>query len=611
MARAVVGNPFENQIPTVSPTAQPVDIYQRGVVKSSPFASLAENLSRLSQKADRAFGNVEKRAAEREFAEGQELYNKTRLAIGDAVREGIIDEGESPYLRKGYRVSQLNVLANKYATDLNVALEAQQLYKNGNPAAAAKFSQDFYNKFVEANDLSGFAPTELAEFLTPTTQKANAAFISSWKTKNISWQREQNYIQLQEEIGVYTNSLYDGTPTSEDKKTALSTWIQSKLDGAEANGMDRQKVNKAIVDAVIITALENNDLERLKVLDTIKAGTGFLGDRVDVRKAMLAAENTIQSAKAAKAALELRQEAADIKEKRGVYVTGALAAAIDVRNALTEEDRQNAQGVLDKAILQLGALGLNGDQESANAARVAINFFDTMKKYADDETKVDEAASAQAFSEIIRSKSYEEALLAGIRAMENGDLTVNEASGLVDRVNRRLKAGFIAEDMDTPRHPAKISLDLLINTATSKITESFLKFNVTMSEEATASIIAPLKEKIYDEYSQAYMDWKYDFKDKEGRLPNAGEARIQSKIIKTELAQSFVDPTIETTLQETLKQIATDRAGIAKKLAADEANRVAAEKIKASRQLEEEAARAAEQAGKEFDEAQEEIAPTF
>lgn len=611
MARAIVGNPFENQIPTVSPTAQPVDIYQRGVVKSSPFASLAENLSRLSQKADRAFGNVEKRAAEREFAEGQELYNKTRLSIGDAVREGIIDEGESPYLRKGYRVSQLNVLANKYATDLNVALEAQQLYKNGNPAAAAKFSQDFYNKFVKANDLSGFAPTELAEFLTPTTQKANAAFISSWKTKNISWQREQNYIQLQEEIGVYTNSLYDGTPTSEEKKTALSTWIQSKLNGAEANGMDRQKVNKAIVDAVIITALENNDLDRLKVLDTIKAGTGFLGDRVDVRKAMLAAEDTIQSAKAAKAALELKQEAADIKEKRGVYVTGALAAAIDVRNALTEEDRQNAQGVLDKAILQLGALGLKGDQESANAARVAINFFDTMKKYADDETKVDEAASAQAFSEIIRSKSYEEALLAGIRAMENGDLTVNEASGLVDKVNRRLKAGFIAEDMDTPRHPAKISLDLLINTATSKITESFLKFNVTMSEEATASIIAPLKEKIYDEYSQAYMDWKYDFKDKEGRLPNAGEARIQSKIIKTELAQSFVDPTIEITLQETLQQIARDRAGIAEKLAEDEANRAAAEKIKASRQLEEEAARAAEQAGKEFDEAQEEIAPEF
>jgi hypothetical protein len=211
-----------------------------------------------------------------------------------------------------------------------------------------------------------------------------------------------------------------------------------------------------------------------------------------------------------------------------------------------------------------------------------------MEKYADSETKRDELASAQAFNEIIRSKSYEEALLAGVKAMQNGDLTVNEASSLVDRVNRRLQAGFIAEDMDTPRHPAKINLDLLINTATSKITESLLSFNVQMSDEATASIIAPLKEKIYDEYSQVYMDWKYDFKDKEGRLPNAGEARKQSRIIKTELAQSFVDPTIETTLQETLNKIAEDRA-----------NMLAVQQV--AEQLAEEAARAAEQAGEEFD----------
>ena len=378
MARAVVGNPFENQIPTVSPTAQPVDIYQRGVVKSSPFASLADNLSRLSQKADRAFGNVEKRAAEREFAEGQELYNKTRLAIGDAVREGIIDEGESPYLRKGYRVSQLNVLANKYATDLNVALEAQQLYKNGNPAAAEKFSQDFYNKFVEANDLSGFAPTELAEFLTPTTQKANAAFISSWKTKNISWQREQNYIQLQEEIGVYTNSLYDGTPTSEDKKTALSTWIQSKLDGAEANGMDRQKVNKAIVDAVIITALENDDLDRLKVLDTIKAGTGFLGDRVDVRKAMLAAENTIQSAKASKATAEIKAQEAEWETGRAAAMTEGLSASLQTRYAETPYDLKEAKKNRQKSIDALREQGEKGDLKALDLAMRLENFYFTM-----------------------------------------------------------------------------------------------------------------------------------------------------------------------------------------------------------------------------------------
>ena len=608
MARAVVGNPFENQIPTVSPTAQPVDIYQRGVVKSSPFASLAENLSRLSQKADRAFGNVEKRAAEREFAEGQELYNKTRLAIGDAVREGIIDEGESPYLRKGYRVSQLNVLANKYATDLNVALEAQQLYKNGNPAAAEKFSQDFYNKFVEANDLSGFAPTELAEFLTPTTQKANAAFISSWKTKNISWQREQNYIQLQEEIGVYTNSLYDGTPTSEDKKTALSTWIQSKLDGAEANGMDRQKVNQAIVDAVIITALENNDLERLKVLDTIKAGTGSLGDRVDVRKTMLAAENTIQSAKASKATAEIKAQEAEWETGRAAAISDGFSASLKIRYATTPLDLQNAKDERIKAINALRLLGEDGDIKALTAAKELENFFFTMDERGKDERLVDESLAADALQAILGASSSSEAMKLAVFYSRQGAITASTAENWVSSVNRRLNAGFTKEDFDTSGHPAKKTLDLLTATAVSKITQSAMnQLGASLNPEDKAAITAPLRERIYYEFSTQYLEWKYEYvtnPENKGVALNSQQfsmaSRAAAAAIRNELAQSFVDPTIEITLQETLDKIAEDRA-----------NRAAAEEIKASTKLEEEAARAAEQAGKEFDEAQEEIAPEF
>jgi hypothetical protein len=596
MARAVVGNPFENQIPTVSPTAQPVDIYQRGVVKSSPFASLAENLSRLSQKADRAFGNVEKRAAEREFAEGQELYNKTRLAIGDAVREGIIDEGESPYLRKGYRVSQLNVLANKYATDLNVALEAQQLYKNGNPAAAEKFSQDFYNKFVEANDLSGFAPTELAEFLTPTTQKANAAFISSWKTKNISWQREQNYIQLQEEIGVYTNSLYDGTPTSEDKKTALSTWIQSKLDGAEANGMDRQKVNKAIVDAVIITALENDDLDRLKVLDTIKAGTGFLGDRVDVRKAMLAAENTIQSAKASKSTAEIKAQEAEWETGRAAAISDGFSASLKIRYANTPLDLQNAKDERIKAINALRLLGEDGDIKALTAAKELENFFFTMDERGKDARLVDESQAADALQAILGASSSSEAMNLAAFYVRQGSITASTAENWVGSVDRRLNAGFTKEDFDTSGHPAKKTLDLLTATAVSKITQSAMnQLGASLNPEDKAAITAPLRERIYYEFSTQYLEWKYQYitnPENKGVALNSQQfsmaSRAAAAAIRNELAQSFVDPTIEITLQETLDKIATDRANI-----------LAAQQI--AEQLAEEAARAAEQAGEEFD----------
>ena len=82
MARPVVGNPFENQIPTVSPTASPVETYVRPAVKKSPFEALANTLSNLERKAVPALQAEEKRRAEREFAEGQELYNKTRQSIG-------------------------------------------------------------------------------------------------------------------------------------------------------------------------------------------------------------------------------------------------------------------------------------------------------------------------------------------------------------------------------------------------------------------------------------------------------------------------------------------------------------------------------------------------
>ena len=107
MARPVVGNPFENQIPTVSPTASPVDIYVRGTEKRSAMAGLADTLKRFSQKAVPVLGGLEQQAAEREILEGQKLYTENRIAIGEAVKNGIIEEGASPYIRKGYRISQI------------------------------------------------------------------------------------------------------------------------------------------------------------------------------------------------------------------------------------------------------------------------------------------------------------------------------------------------------------------------------------------------------------------------------------------------------------------------------------------------------------------------
>jgi hypothetical protein len=538
MARAVVGNPFENQIPTVSPTAQPVDIYQRGVVKSSPFASLAENLSRLSQKADRAFGNVEKRAAEREFAEGQELYNKTRLAIGDAVREGIIDEGESPYLRKGYRVSQLNVLANKYATDLNVALEAQQLYKNGNPAAAEKFSQNFYDKFVEANDLSAFAPTELAEFLTPTTQKANAAFISSWKTKNISWQREQNYIQLGQEIGAYTDSFnfYTGKDPKAfaDNRKALSDWIQSKVDGAEVNGMDRQKVNKLLVDSLILTAEENKDADLLNILDDIQVGTGKLGSSIAVRNAVLSSQKRIASALQSEEVAQARADKAEADAKQDGYESAALIAGLKL---LSGDNSGEAMQELEASLADMIGAG------NASDAKTWLNFALSMEKQGSE--VADNAASAKIFEEIFKDDITQlEAAKILTTAITNGEITKESARSFLSDITRRLeKEGKIT--------PLPI---LKSGNLASETYDDFVRL-VGAKDKYGNFIDQNLINRAKRDFQALYVDW-YNSQE----VPPSEAVNYQKALeISEALTNKYVNKKVENRTDETLEAIEISR----------------------------------------------------
>ena len=186
-----------------------------------------------------------------------------------------------------------------------------------------------------------------------------------------------------------------------------------------------------------------------------------------------------------------------------------------------------------------------------------------------------------------------------------GAITASTAENWLSSVNRRLNAGFTKEDFDTSGHPAKKTLDLLTATAVSKITQSALNQLGALNSEDKAAITAPLRERIYYEFSTQYLEWKDEYvtnPENKGVALNSQQfsmaSRAAAAAIRNELAQSFVDPTIEITLQETLNDIATERANI-----------LAAQQI--AEQLAEEAARAAEQAGKEFDEAQEEIAPEF
>jgi len=300
MARPVVGNPFDGQIGTVAPTARPVDTYVRGVVKSSPFEALSNTLSNLEKKAIPALQREQARRAEAEYAQGQELYNKTRVSIGDAVRDGIIAEGESPYIRKGYRVANIKNLSTDYAVQLQREMTKKQLYKSSDPEAVKSYFNEFDASFRENNGFDGFNVREVSEFFTPTQISANNAAMKSWSKQNSAWVTKQAYASVENSIAKVILGLDMNNPNATIEQNAAKTVaaraaIQDAAQQAEIDGLDRSKVSTMIANAVIGTAELNSDSSYLQILDGVKIGTGSFSDILKFKTKIEDAKYTINN----------------------------------------------------------------------------------------------------------------------------------------------------------------------------------------------------------------------------------------------------------------------------------------------------------------------------
>lgn len=435
MARPVVGNPFENQIPTVSPTASPVETYVRPNVESSPFAALANTLSNLERKATPALRREFERRAEREYAEGQELYNKTRKAIGEAVKDGIIEEGASPYLRKGYRVANLNVLSARYAEELNHALSARKLYTNGSPAAIEKFTEKFYSDFQKKHQFDSFGATEVAEYFSTSAAKANEAFRSSWKTKHLAYQREQQYLAFQNQVSAYAEALFletDSPEAREVKIANLGKWASQQAREAGIDGMNMAKVNKTITDSIIMSAYEMQDPNILDVLDNVQTGAGTLGGTLATRKAVFDAKGNIaqmiaQQDKAAAAALEAQQQQAI-----DAAMSSGLVSAFEARSG-----DPDSLATFERSIIELKRVGT---AEAIAKAQSLTNFYDAQTKAGRDERNVDDVLYGEVMVMMHGAETFEEAMDIVTDALNDDSISASQSNTLLnqwDRVNGR------------------------------------------------------------------------------------------------------------------------------------------------------------------------------
>ena len=371
MARPVVGNPFDNQLPSVAPTATPVDTFVRGVEKRSTLSSLADTLSRFSQKSAPILQRLETEAAEREILEGQRLYQENRIAMGDAVRKGVIEEGASPYLRKGYRISQMNTLAARYATELEAKLINEKLYTNGDPEDLEANISKFQKEFLENNGLNDFADSELAEHFGLSAAKTEEAMRASWTSKHIEWQKEENYRAFEEEVATYVTSIIKPDMTDEEENSAkaqLSTWLEEQAKLRRVDGQENKRVADSIVSGILFAATQNKDPEVLDLLLSTKLGTDVIGKSVENMEKVYNTKVTIArllEADATKEREELKRE------------NDALAGEVSATVFASVHSSQFDQAFVNTEIARLTA---TQDLKLANEARVLMNYVNTVNE---------------------------------------------------------------------------------------------------------------------------------------------------------------------------------------------------------------------------------------
>jgi hypothetical protein len=538
MARQVVGNPFDNQIPTVSPTAQIVDTYYRVQPERSPLAGIAESLQRFKAKAQQPLANMENRAIERELAEGENLYNETRLNIGEAVKQGIIAEGESPYIIKGYRMANLNVLAARYADQLNNDLIAKKLYKTNNPASIEEYTSSFYDTFASKNGLDQFKETEVAEIFSDSARKANESFRNSWIVKNREWQSAQAYTAFENEIAEYTATFFNDTDTVDvraNKTELFGKWLTNKITEADKDGLNRDKVKNTVIKAMMLTASEQTDLGLVDVLNSVQVGTGVLGNTLDARIAMDRVRTSIASDIAREEAALAKQLKANKDAKIAAQEGAALSAIFGLRADATDA---TAQQSFNSAIVQLTELG---DYDSV---RVYTNFRDAMLQQGIDESDVDDKNYALALSEITDltdSKAVVTYLTSAVRSNLIGQSTAGSLLSQWDRL-KKSPSRFVLTDTTTgvPRRK-----------------EEFLKtVTGTMLDELTGAdgiIVAQASVAWDNEFLELYDQKVKELK----RELNTREKYALAAEVTENIRELFVDPASDLDALQQLESIRT------------------------------------------------------
>lgn len=334
MARPVAGDYLRDATPIFSPVARPVDTYVASRPQESGSAALLRALGGLDKQINPVLTKIETKAKEDELAEGQRLFQENRSDFRDAVKSGAIPLGASPYVRKGYRRSQLHTLGANYATDLATALETSDIHKIEDPAEIEKYLAGFYKEFAETNGLGDMDNVELAENFSPLVQRAHDSFRLRQSEKNVAWMEEERLVAFEGEVLSTIDMLdFDGPRTKVGAAVASTAeFLTAKAEELDQEGVDRKEISRRIIGIVAAAAEEKKDLDILAVLGQVKLGTAPLSSTMAGRNAITQVRERVSAAQQRAAAAA---DAAYRRAQRAKTEEASLAAS---RAALEGDD---------------------------------------------------------------------------------------------------------------------------------------------------------------------------------------------------------------------------------------------------------------------------------
>ena len=529
MARPVVGNPFDGQIGTVAPTARPVDTYERGVVKKSPFEALSRTLSNLEKKAVPALQREEARRAEAEYAEGQQLWADTRIQFGKAVKDGIIAEGESPYLRKGYRMANLNVISANYANDLKAQMEKKQLYKNGNPATIEKFITEFQANYADKNGLADFKGTETAEVFLPNAMKANIAFKSNWRTKHTSYMTTQIYKSFGDNISAYTYSITDQTiPMAERTKLAagLQGFIEEQAAQADRDGLNRGKIGKIIGDSLRLSALENKSMAPLDMMNNIKLGTDPLASTMNNRLANIKTRATVAGLIDAAEDKADAQYQEDIDANISTNLENAQVAASGLISTNPSEVAA-ANEAIDASIAALQLIV--PDDDTGAAAKEIVNIQKLRKTFSGYTDAPEDTSDGVAYFELVQELEAEPDHSKRTSLIAQG---VEEGFVSQSQVQTLFNQGYTSKDNDTY---ARVSAGSSVVQTAFKRSLGLMLGDPSFLKGAQKSEAAALQLRVRNALSDDMTQWLERYEETNGTPASDRELEIETRGALTRL----------------------------------------------------------------------------